>query len=65
VVVKLLLGLGRVAPEVAMARRHWTQMEPRGVLDVWKKSRLGLGEFARSRGIVLWRLNWSKKTLAR
>ncbi len=48
-----------------MARRHWTQMEPRGVLDVWKKSRLGLGEFARSRGIVLWRLNWSKKTLAR
>jgi hypothetical protein len=47
-----------------MAHGHWTEVEARGVLDAWKKSGLGLGEFARSRGIVPQRLNWWKKKLA-
>ncbi|MBM4279215.1 MAG: hypothetical protein FJ137_00140 [Deltaproteobacteria bacterium] len=47
-----------------MAHGQWTEVEARGVLDAWKKSGLGLGEFARSRGSVPQRLRWWKKKLA-
>jgi len=44
-----------------MAHGQLTEVEARGVLDAWKKSGLGLEEFARSRGIVPQRLHWWKK----
>jgi hypothetical protein len=47
-----------------MAHGQWTEVEARGVLDAWQKSGLGLGEFARSRGLVPQRLIWWKKKLA-
>jgi hypothetical protein len=47
-----------------MAHGQWTEVEARGVLDAWRKSGLGLGEFARSRGLVPQRLSWWKKKLA-
>jgi hypothetical protein len=47
-----------------MAHGQWTEVEARGVLDAWRKSGLGLGEFARRRGLVPQRLSWWKKKLA-
>jgi hypothetical protein len=46
-----------------MAHGQWTEVEARGVLDAWRKSGLGLREFARSRGLVPQRLSWWQKKL--
>src|SRR5262245_9621928 len=46
-----------------MAHGQWTEVEARGVLEVWKKSGMTVEGYARSRGIVPQRVHWWKRKL--